>query len=302
MIQPGQVVDNKTLYESFGVANSGGMRRSLKNFWIVLIADWTKKGVRNRWDGDVLHYTGQGSGNQKLEKQNKNVANSRSTTEAIHLFEVHKLGEYTYVGEVELAAEPYQEEQTDSSGSARTVWMFPLRRNVAKREPSIVNRPKPKPGLPLGVYAVVADGFDLTLAPKVHELFDRLKDLGLSVLDKRDIEAQRIEKAEGRWYDQVLTYMRRRVKDIVEEEKRRARVVNRTWSYKPDELELTINSTEGEIQEVLDVIGRGDEFHRIREEALAAYDQPGVEARDQTPEQFSEDAFREARSKIKRIR
>ena len=85
-VKPGEVIDNATLSELFGVANAGGMRRSLDRGHLVLIADWTKHGVQNRWDGDVLNYVGQGRGDQRLERQNLTLARSPMTRERIHLF------------------------------------------------------------------------------------------------------------------------------------------------------------------------------------------------------------------------
>jgi 5-methylcytosine-specific restriction enzyme A len=45
----------------------------------------------------------------------------------VYLFEVFKKGLYTFVGRVEPAGEPYQEVQTDSTGQARSVWIFPVK-------------------------------------------------------------------------------------------------------------------------------------------------------------------------------
>ena len=95
MISAGDTVDNLALYETFGVGNSGGMRRSVENSCLVIIADWTMSAVKNRWEGDTLHYTGQGKGNQKIEKQNQTLANSGTSGERLFLFEVKKQGEYT---------------------------------------------------------------------------------------------------------------------------------------------------------------------------------------------------------------
>lgn len=74
-------------------------------------------------------YTGMGQeGDQSLAfAQNKTLAESDTNGVDVHLFEVHKAKEYTYVGRVELAGEPEQGTQSDKNGSSRLVWRFPLR-------------------------------------------------------------------------------------------------------------------------------------------------------------------------------
>jgi 5-methylcytosine-specific restriction enzyme A len=59
----------------------------------------------------------------------------------VHLFEVFDRGQYIYAGEVELAGQPYAEEQPDVEGDPRQVWMFPLK----LREGGL--RPTPTTGL-----------------------------------------------------------------------------------------------------------------------------------------------------------
>ncbi len=92
----------------------------------------------DRWLGDTFHYTGMGmSGDQSLEfMQNKTLANSPSNGVAIHLFEVFEEKIYTYMGPVELSAEPYAEIQSDEQGDSRQVWMFPLKL-IAGKQPTI---------------------------------------------------------------------------------------------------------------------------------------------------------------------
>src|SRR5271169_6622154 len=125
-MQPGDVVSNDTLRTAFAVGNMGGMRRSRASNVLVIVSDHTKGIYEDRWEGNVLHYTGMGTkGSQKLDgTQNRTLFGSRSNGVAVHLFEVFKPGRYIYAGEVELAAEPYQEEQPDVEGHPREVWMF----------------------------------------------------------------------------------------------------------------------------------------------------------------------------------
>ncbi|MGE7942247.1 HNH endonuclease [Lysinibacillus xylanilyticus] len=62
-----------------------------------------------------------------MSGQNLTLAESDSNGVEIHFFEVMKPREYTYRGQVELAGEPYQDQQKDQDGRQRLVWIFPLR-------------------------------------------------------------------------------------------------------------------------------------------------------------------------------
>ena len=130
----GAVVSNAVLTEAFKVGNMGGMRRSKATGTLVLISDNTKGLYNDTWHEGILRYTGMGKiGDQTLEgNQNKTLAESNTNGIEVHLFEVDEPGKYSYSGVVELAGEPYQEEQPDDNGKPRKVWMFPLR----KAEPS----------------------------------------------------------------------------------------------------------------------------------------------------------------------
>lgn len=127
-LKPGAELSNDELSQIFGCGNSGGMRRSKKTNSLIIVSDHTKALYEDRWLEGVMHYTGMGQvGDQSLDfMQNKTLAQSGSNGVAVHLFEVHKPHVYTYVGEVALAAKPYQETQADAEGSNRKVWIFPV--------------------------------------------------------------------------------------------------------------------------------------------------------------------------------
>lgn len=126
-LQVGQVLSNTELVNTFKCGIQGGMRRSKKTNTLVLITDQTKI-YHDQWCGNILHYTGMGlSGNQDFSyKQNCTLFESRVNGIDIHLFEVRDPKEYTYLGMVELAAEPYWSAQFDQDGNERKVCMFPL--------------------------------------------------------------------------------------------------------------------------------------------------------------------------------
>jgi 5-methylcytosine-specific restriction protein A len=126
---PGELLTNETISQRFGVGYMGGMRRSTKRNLLVLISDPFKGLYQDRWEGDVLHYTGMGqTGDQSLTSaQNKTLNESTATNIPVHLLEALEPLKYTYAGEVELVGAPYQEEQLDDVKQSRKVWMFPIR-------------------------------------------------------------------------------------------------------------------------------------------------------------------------------
>lgn len=278
MLQPSEIIDNATLCDLFAVANSGGMRRSLTRNHLVLIADWTKRGVQNRWANDVLHYTGQGKGDQRMVKQNLTLDRSAVTGEAVHLFEVHEPGHYVYRGRVELAGEPYQEQQHDSAMMTRAVWMFPLRLSTTGTAEDHPITPVPRPPaavhLPAGAYAVVRGDIDADKLGAVNAALDQLKALGVDVVDRRDVDDARHQRALGRWHEHVMAHMRRAARQMVSELRDRRRREHGQWVFAPDEVEIDDNANEDRIRQVLEVIGFGDQFDRLRREAYDGVPQP----------------------------
>ena len=109
---PGEVLTNDEISQRFDVGNMGGMRRSKKRNLLVLISDPFKGLYQDRWEGDVLHYTGMGqTGDQSLTSaQNRTLNKSPTTQIPVHLLEAMEPFKYTYAGEVELVGIPYQEE------------------------------------------------------------------------------------------------------------------------------------------------------------------------------------------------
>lgn len=128
-MQQGDIVDNETIRRAFQCSPQGGMRRSLRTNSLVLISRTRRSVYVDRWDGDVFHYTGMGlHGDQSLyDGQNWTLVSSPKNGVKVYLFEAIEKNRYRFEGQVELTADPYQEQQIDSEGRSRLVWVFPLR-------------------------------------------------------------------------------------------------------------------------------------------------------------------------------
>lgn len=124
----GEAIDNDGLQALFKCSVSGGMRRSHSTKTLVIVSDHTRGIYEDRWDGNVLHYTGMGlRGDQKWKgTQNKTLGELDSNGVDVHLFEVSSPGRYTYQGRVGLAGDPYESRQPDADGKDRRVWIFPV--------------------------------------------------------------------------------------------------------------------------------------------------------------------------------
>ncbi|HCM0913189.1 TPA: HNH endonuclease [Vibrio parahaemolyticus] len=125
----GTKLNNTELCDAFGCSPQGGMRRAHKTNTLVIVSNHIKSIYDDRWSDGVLHYTGMGTkGDQSLTfHQNKTLAESKNNGVAVHLFEVFKDQEYTYVGEVVLDDEPYSEVRDDEECKPRQVYIFPLK-------------------------------------------------------------------------------------------------------------------------------------------------------------------------------
>jgi len=128
-LNPGDTITNAKLRSIFKCGSQGGMRRSRETNTLVIVSDHIKALYEDRWENDILHYTGMGlTGDQSLSfMQNKTLAQSQTNDVAVYLFEVFEKKSYTYIGQIELADPPYQEAQPDQNGDIRNVWVFPLK-------------------------------------------------------------------------------------------------------------------------------------------------------------------------------
>ncbi|EJQ03212.1 hypothetical protein IE3_05583 [Bacillus cereus BAG3X2-1] len=128
----GEIYNNSEIAKKFKCGNMGGMRRSKKTNTLVLFSDHTKGIYDDRWDKDILFYTGMGQeGHQILDgNQNKTLYESNKNGVDVYLFEAFEPGEHIFMGQVRLVEElfqPFQETQEDTQGQKRRVWIFPIR-------------------------------------------------------------------------------------------------------------------------------------------------------------------------------
>ena len=129
-LKPGDVIDNNKLVSIFLCSTQGGMRRSIRTKSLVLV----KKRVSiyaDTWQKGICYYTGMGQeGDQKFsEAQNKTLFNLPYIDIEAHLFEENN-SQYTYLGKVVLASEPYFSRQPDVLGRDRRVCIFPIRSKI----------------------------------------------------------------------------------------------------------------------------------------------------------------------------
>jgi hypothetical protein len=279
VIKTDAVVDNRTICDLFGVANMGGIRVNKSRNLIVLISNNTDPTYRNEWKDDQLHFVGMGAtGPQKLDRQNKTLANANKSGAALHLFEVFEKSRYVYVGQVELADEPYMSEQNDARADNRFVWVFPLRRkaNTAAPEAGEVQEDRSRDHLPHGAYAVIGANLDESQVALVNEAMDRLREAGVTVLDQRDIDLKRYQKALGVWHEAVLDHVRSAVRELIAKRKRAAKNENRTFGLIDDELKVNSASTENELRDALKFLDRDDPIamEQVFEEARSRVPMP----------------------------
>ena len=77
-LQPGAVLSNQELTDSFKVGNMGGMRRSLSLNCLILVSDPFKALYEDQWHGEILYYTGMGQkGDQSFSAQNKTLRDAK---------------------------------------------------------------------------------------------------------------------------------------------------------------------------------------------------------------------------------
>lgn len=119
----GATYSNAEVAEAFGVSTQGGMRKSNANNCLVLISKESANLYPDKWDGEVLNYSGMGQqGDQRLDySQNRALAQSRDTDLTVYLMINKEPNRYVNYGEVELVQDPYM-----MFDGHRNVAIFPI--------------------------------------------------------------------------------------------------------------------------------------------------------------------------------
>jgi len=142
----GENYSNDQIRFSLGVENLGGIRPSidengnLRLIAIMTSSDEGKPGKRDnpyhdRIEGDVLIYTAMGrSGDQQLAGRNKRILEQYANPIPIFCFINKGKQVYEYLGLLEVIRH-YPEEQLDSKGTIRNVWLFEFK---IHQEPPVI--------------------------------------------------------------------------------------------------------------------------------------------------------------------
>lgn len=169
---------------------------------------------------------------------------------------------YVYAGEFELAGEAYQSDQIDVRADSRFVWIFPLRRKTKGKSVEAVQDDAEFSAtvnhLPQGAYAVIGSDLRDEQIDLVNKLLDQLKQDGVPVFDKRDVDRQRYERALGRWYEDVLNQARSIVRELIVKKKRASKARYGSIGVIDDELVINSGSSERDLREALKLLGHDD--------------------------------------------
>ncbi|NLS69348.1 hypothetical protein E3H11_10535 [Bradyrhizobium brasilense] len=259
MIQLGEIIDNRTLCDLFGVANIGGIRVNNGRGHIVLVSNNAHATYRNEWRNEELHFVGMGSvGPQSLSRQNRTLAGAAGRGYKIHLFEVFEAGQYVYAGEVELCGEPYLASQSDARADARSVWIFPLRKKRKAEGVTAHALDVPADYLPHGAYAVIRSVLTDDQRALVDHALDALREAGVSVCDQRDVDCQRYQRSLAQWHEGVLGRVRHKIKELIVGRRRVAKSNGKEFLLIDDELRINSASTETELRAALALLGYDD--------------------------------------------
>jgi 5-methylcytosine-specific restriction protein A len=97
-LKQGEILTNEEICSVFKCSSQGGMRRSHQTGTLIIVSDHSTIFYDDKWDGDILRYTGMGqTGDQKLEgNQNITLYESDKNGVDVHLLEVYEKRKYTY--------------------------------------------------------------------------------------------------------------------------------------------------------------------------------------------------------------
>ena len=211
-IQIGEIVTRERIYDEFGCQQQKGIAHSKIKNALVLISDWTDPKYHDRWDEDILYYTGAGlRGDQELNLFNNNLklAESKKRGINLYLFEQFKEKELTYRGQVILVGDVKSEIQKDIDGNPRKAYIFPLQIIDTDRGKSLldINR--------VLAYQIELDEIARRLTPK--KLLEKISSKNTTKSSKRTITSVVYERDPN-----VSEFVKRRANGLCDLCKKRA--------------------------------------------------------------------------------
>ena len=127
VLEIGAVVTNEKIKEIFKCALKGEMRKSAATNTMVIAIDHTQNPGGYGWEDGVLLFSGAVMKNKdKLNSQDKILAESFMNGVGIYMFESFKEKKHIYKGRVKLAGRPYKRAREDEAPDG-IQWMFPLK-------------------------------------------------------------------------------------------------------------------------------------------------------------------------------
>lgn len=124
----GDILTRDQLMKLFKVSGQSGIMKSNSLNSIILTTSEESIYEDSNVEDGTIQYTGEGlEGDQKLDRNNKSLFNSKKNKQPVYLFTKDKKRRYIFEGLVELYDEPYQSIEKDINGKERLVWKFPLK-------------------------------------------------------------------------------------------------------------------------------------------------------------------------------
>ena len=137
-------------------------------------------------------------------------------------------------------------DQHDADENSWFVWMFPLRRKITQARTSPATASDEFSYFPHGAYAIIQS--KLVWSTRAQ---DRLKDAGIVIVDRRDIDLARYQKAILAWHSGVLDRVRSSIRALIAKKRRIAKMTNREFMLTDDELKINAASDEKELRAAL---------------------------------------------------
>ena len=159
----------------------------------------------------------------------------------------------------------------------------------------------------IGTLQVPSD-YDGKREAELETALDELRaKFGFTLERPRDLYAEALDRMSRQIDDYIRKGARRYIRQLKARRMKSlpkyitARERKKRWGFAEDETEIRDDATWEEVRAVLDFIGNGDEFERLRDEALRLHDVPEKYVREH-PAEDSEEAMNSVREALAQIR